>query len=540
MKSTIHTIAIALIALVLSSCIDETFPAGDTVTAEQIASSATALHASVRGIPSQMVQGYYLYGYQNAEIDMAYPQFMIEATELLGDMYPYLDPGFDHYFSFNTTSGNFNESTDEAYVPWATLYKFVKAANDILAVIDFSDDLSAETRGYAGIAYACRAFYYYLLTVFYEPAENIYTDVSAVAGLTVPIVTETTTNAEAINNPRVPHDEMIAFILSDLDKAEEYLADYTPESQLFPSLSVVYGIKAKVYLWDENYALAAQYARKAIDSYDGTPMTEAQWLDTNSAFNTANQAWMWYLHYDAENLGSNLPNLIGWLNYESTWSYATYTGPVIDRRLYESIPETDFRKYAFIDPDKDNFYPYVCVQGDDFLADAPAYTALKFRCCEGDYASYITGATSDVPVMRVEEMYYIEAEALAMSEGLAQGIQALTTFETTYRNPSYVCSATTTRDFQLELLTKMRVEFWGEGNAFPSAKRLRPGVMQNYDGTNAPSDALKLNCQDIKPTWNYIIPIAERQQNHAIEGYNNPNPSGCLALPSPVNEYSLP
>ena len=64
-------------------------------------------------------------------------------------------------------------------------------------------------------------------------------------------------------------------------------------------------------------------------------------------------------------------------------------------------------------------------------------------------------------------------------------------------------------NFQLEVLTQMRIEFWGEGNAFPTAKRLKPGIMQSYDGTNAPSNAYKINCEGIKPNWNLVIPIFE-------------------------------
>ncbi len=538
MKTLSKIFSLLSVALLMVSCIDETFPESEYATSEQIGESASALEAAVSGIPSQMAQGYYIYGDQVSEIDMAYPQFMIEMSEMLGDLFPVINPGYDHYSPFNAVTDALGDTSYRSYVPWATLYKFVKAANDILAAIDLDDEsLSDEMKGYAGIAYACRAFDYYLLTVLFEPAENIYTDVSKVKGLTVPIVTEETTVAEASDNPRVPHDEMIAFILSDLQKAEQYLSNFTPSSRYFPSLSVVYGIMAKVYLWDEDYSNAATYARKAIDTFGGTPMTEAQWLDTNTAFNTANQAWMWYIHYDAENMG-NLCNFIGWITAEADWGYAELTGPAIDRSLYDKIATTDFRKYAFIDPAKSDFYPYECVQGDEFLEDAPDYLSLKFRCCGGDYATYSVGGTADVPVMRVEEMYLIEAEALGMSQGVGSGVSALNSFMQNYRDPAYNFSASSSRDLQLEVLTQMRIEFWGEGNAWPSAKRIRPGVMQNYAGTNAPADKFKVNCQDIKPNWTIVIPIDEIQSNKALDGYNNPDPTGCIAVPCAVGEYA--
>ena len=222
--------------LALSSCIEETFPEGDTATSEQIGASASALEASLNGIPSQMAKGYYVYDDQVHETDLSYPLFMIAQTEMLGDMYPLgSNSGYDWFRNYNTFNGAFGESSYFAYLPWFTLYKLIKSANDVIAAVDIEDEsLTPAIRGAAGVAYANRAFNYYLLTVFFEPAENIYTDISKVKGLTVPFVTEATTGNIAKNNPRAPHDEMIEFILSDLDKAKLLwmvillLLDYSP------------------------------------------------------------------------------------------------------------------------------------------------------------------------------------------------------------------------------------------------------------------------------------------------------------------------
>lgn len=86
---------IALSAFSLTSCIEETFPEEGVATSDQIAASSTALEAALRGIPAQMAQGYLVYGGQTSEIDMAYPAYMIAQTQLLGDMFPGGDPGYD-------------------------------------------------------------------------------------------------------------------------------------------------------------------------------------------------------------------------------------------------------------------------------------------------------------------------------------------------------------------------------------------------------------------------------------------------------------
>lgn len=539
MKKINILILLAISLLMLNSCIDETFPEGSTATSDQIGASASALEASLNGIPSQMTQGYYVYDEQVHETDMAYPLFMIAQTEMLGDMYPLgSNSGYDWFRNYNTFNGAFGENSYFSYLPWFTLYKLIKSANDIIGAVDIEDEsLPTSIKGAAGVAYANRAFNYYMLTVLFEPVDNIYTDVSKVKGLTVPFVTETTTGDDAKNNPRAPRAEMIDFILSDLDLAESLLQDYTPKSKLFPDLAVVYGIKAKVYLWDEQYGKAAEFARKAIETYNGGPITEAQWDDELTGFNTANQAWMWYATYSAENM-RNLANFTGWMSPEADWSYSPLSLPGIDRSLYDKIAETDFRKRSFLHPDKFEYYKYKTVRDDDFINDAPAYLALKFRPKSGDWKTYSVGGVSDIPIMRIEEMYFIEAEAVGMDQGVAAGVSKLNSFMQSYRQSDYNYSASDLRSFQIEVLTQMRIEFWGEGNAFPSAKRIKPDVIQNYEGTNAPGDIFKINMKGIKPNWNLVIPIDEMEANAALTGLNNPDPTGTVTGPTPIGSFA--
>lgn len=534
--------ALALTAVfALTGCIDETIPESSTATAEMISESPSALEGAVNGISSQMSQGYLVYGDQVTEIDMALPSMMIIQTELLGDIYPGIpdNAGYDWYRRYNTVQ-DIGETTDFSFIPWFTLYKFIKSANDIIGVVDLETAAPAQ-KVYAGMAYACRAYEYYLLTVLYEPVENIYTDVSAVKNLTVPFVLPTTTAEQAKNNPRVPHDEMIAFILSDLNKAEECLTDYKSNNRLVPSLAVVYGLKAKVYLLDGKYAEAAQYAGKAIEeattNMKAKPMTAEELIDETSAFSKAVSSWLWYIHYDPENMG-NLCNYVGWLSSEAAWGYAKLTQPCIDKSLYDHMSDKDYRKNWFLNPKKYDYADYRTCRDKDWVEAAPAYASLKFRCLNGDYETYSIGGASDVSVMRLEELYLIQAEAVGASEGVSAGVSLLNSFMRSYRDPSYNFSATDLRAFQLEVLTQMRIESWGEGWAFPSAKRLQPDVIQNYEGTNAPTDEFKVNCKGIKPTWTLVIPQAEVQSNVALEGKNNPDPTQAVMGPTPIGTFA--
>ena len=529
-------LAMAVSTTVLTGCIEEIFPESSSATSEQIGASASALEASVNGLPSQMVQGYLVYGKQTNETDIAYPSLMLVQSELLGDIVA-KDYGYDWWWRYNANNG-MSDNTYYSFLPYFALYKFIKSANDVISVVDVTDPtISDEMRGYGSMAHAFRAFDYYMLMALYEPVENIYTDCSNVLGLTVPIVTEATTNDIAKNNPRATREEMIEFILSDLDKAEIGLADFTPTTKNFPDLSVVYGLKAKVYMWNEDYAKAAEYARKAIDKSGATPMTEAQWHNPATGFNTATSSWMWYLHPTASNMG-NLANFIGHISGEADWGYSSLSKPQIARSLYDGIANTDFRKYSFLDPDRSS-YNSQTVRGDAWLAEQPDYFSLKFRCVGGDYKTYSVGAAADIPVMRVEEMYLIEAEAVGASQGVAAGVQLLNNFMKQYRQPDYNCTLTDLRAFQLEVLKQMRIEFWGEGIAFPTAKRLKPGVIQNYEGTNFIEDIFKINCEGVKPNWTLVIPKDEVDSNMALQGKNNPDPSGAiLTRPTPIGQYA--
>ena len=52
-------------------------------------------------------------------------------------------------------------------------------------------------------------------------------------------------------------------------------------------------------------------------------MSESQWHNPTTGFNTATSAWMWYLHPTASNMG-NLANFIGHISNEADWGYVFF------------------------------------------------------------------------------------------------------------------------------------------------------------------------------------------------------------------------
>lgn len=543
---------LAAVSVLATSCIKETFPLSSTVTADQVAESPTAVEATVAGIASATTQGYYIYGKQTHEADMAIPGLFIQMDENLGDLWPGTNcsnTGYDWFHAWATNSGCAKNSY-MAYIGFFSLYKMIKGANSVISILADAQ-LNDNTSACLASAYAYRAWFYYLLTNLYYPVENEYTTISDnIKGLTVPIVTETTTEKDSQNNPRVSAEEMFAFILSDLQKAEDIFNTVEDSSiknpkasSNTPDLAVVWGLKAKTYLVKATYApegdgkadleKAVAYADSCITKSGNSVLTSAQWENPTSGFcdATANSSWMWHGTYSAENM-SNLCNFTGWVSCEADWGYANLTFPSINRWLYDRIADGDWRANTFKDPAGYGKYNYKTCRDQKFVEGLNSYASLKFRCKGGDWENYAVGGACDVPYMRIEEMYLIKAEALLSVEGVDAGKAALEDFMKTrlVNGASYGVPAdfTTLDQVREEIIFQKRIEFFGEGICLFDAKRLKLGYQGDYEGTNAPAASYKFNCNGIKPNWNWVISYVEGDSNAAItDETNNPDPTNA-------------
>ena len=551
-----HILYIAASVMIISGCIKESLPQGSVQTQDQVSESESALQAISNAIPASMMTSDVLgwVGGYGDHTDFGIGAIHLKTEFMLEDMVTSGDnPYYNRFYPYVL-----NRSQGERYIYcayfWQCYYKWIKMANDIISLVD-PQTAAEDAVHILGQAYVYRAMCYLDLARLYEPKENGYTDVSSILGLTVPIVTETTTEEQAKENPRVPRADMYGFILSDLAKAEAYLS---PSSGNYtqPSLAAVYGLYARAYLemgyWAdsdavENFASAAEYARKAVNASGRTPLTQAQWEDPVNGFNSgaASDSWIWGLATSSENT-INIITYTAHISSEGTWGYAPLSQISASRRFYEAIPDTDFRKHSWLDPayvadpeaglpydykfsgseqDKTNF-----LGGTDANPPAVPYQNIKFRPYQGECSDYAVGNCADHPLMRVEEMLFIEMEAVAQSD-LAAAKGLLETFmEKRILDGSYVCEASDLDSFQMEMLFQKRVEFWGEGVLFYDYKRLGAGITRGYSGTNE-SAIYALNSEGRSPQWNVVVTNGEFQYNSAIgTSTNNPDPSGLLIL----------
>ncbi len=531
MKKIVKLSVVAVFALLsLNSCIEETFPESSTVTSSQAAASDTALEAMVNAIPVGMVDTYivgsshYEFGYPS--LMMAYDQMCFNVLSVAGDG----NSGYN-WFSYFANGGGLGPDYSRTYFIWLSYFTFIKSANDVISTINSVDEISTTNMSYLAAAKAFRAMFYLDLARLYDPSENDYTNVSAVLGLTLPFISETTTEDEARSNPRMTRQEMFDMILGDLNSAEElYLTDDVAVlSGTNPSLAVVYGLKARAYLWlggidnTSYYSDAATYARKAIDASGASIMSESDFCSTTTGFNTANSSWMWYMPQSSDST-SNLLNFVAWMSSEATYGYGALVAMGILSTDYDRINDTDFRKNLFLsgDPQYADYASVTLCDEAGFSALFP-YAGLKFRPLTGAINDYNAGNATSIPLMRVEEMYLIEAEATAYVSGASAASTLLNSFMAN-RASDYSFSSSDVTKVVDEIYFQKSIELWGEGIMLFDAKRLGMGIHSGYSGSNASSDQL-YSMSGVVPWWNLPFPASELIQNTALVGYDNPDPS---------------
>lgn len=536
MKTKISTLfvgfGLAASSLLTTGCIEETFPTSGA-TEDQLGSSAKATEALVWAMPAYLntplshAENHYEWGYGA----------MMHIRDVMTTDFAVVASGYDWFSSWAMSEGQSNNNIYPQYI-WNFYWKSVQTTNNLVGAIDEDNATNAQL-GMLGNGLAFRAMYYLDMAQMFEflPSDIFPSGVNGsgndVTNYTVPIVKEGMTEAQARSNPRVTREEMAEFILNDLNRAEKYIAN-SPFSgnKALPNLACVYGLKARYYMWlagdgtGENPATylqkAKENARLAIN-LGGAPMSQDACLSPTAGFNTLS-AWMWGSQMVAEDdcVKTGIINWTSWMSNETDFGYASAGAyNMIDASMYNRMSDTDFRKLMWKAPAGTALDGKSQWLTPAYAENTPVYGSLKFRPANGAYQTPNEGAVSAYPLMRVEEMYFIEAEAAAR---LGEGSSLLVDFMTQYRDPEYVCRATTTDDIVDEVVFQKRVELWGEGHSFFDFKRLNMSVTRGYAGTNH-QDATRFNTSG-RPAWmSFSIVITEENNNAALKGWENPDPS---------------
>ena len=311
-------------------------------------------------------------------------------------------------------------------------------------------DLMPEEPSDAALVYKAQALTYRALGYYY--LMNIYQVDYMHGGKDKPGVPLHLTVGGAMG--RTPSTEVYSTIITDLQNAIKTFEEqgYDPMSSTADiDQSVANMLLARIALTSGDYSTAAS-AAAAVIAEPYSLMNEEQY--TSSGFLDASLpetiwAYTWSSATSTENV-----SFASWISI-----YCNYVGMSnnrqiyfsIDERLYNQIPDTDYRK--------NNFMPV------DYMV-FPAYSNFKF---------YNETYYTDEIYMRLSEAYLLKAEAEARGGNDAAAQQTL--YDLVSQRDSGYTKSTNTGDALLdEIYLQSRIELWGEGHEFYTNKRFNKGV----------------------------------------------------------------
>ena len=518
MKKYILSSVVALASLSLVGCVDlDTNPSGSTLTAEQKAEvvekdpskASAAVNAIFANFTNYMPNYSYLGSVHN---DFGYPSIML-LLDTEGEDMVVSSAGYN-WFSYGGQFTSRSTTNTGCYIVWSDCYKMVYTCNAITAMIK-EDTESEESQFNLAQALAGRAFAYWNLVQLYAFNYQVIDPATTPA---VPILTEKNAD-DASNNgiARSTVQEVYDQILSDINTAVSLLekssaAGYKRSDIRYIDLSVAYGLRARINLTMGNMTGAASDAQAAINASSATPKSLADAYGPSFNDRSEND-WMWgILIEESDDVVSS--GIVNWISHIGTMNYGYgefNSGYRISKKLYESMNATDVRRTWFLDENGEN--PAL---SDDLYASLADYSLnvpyMNTKFAPYLYEAYTSTNANDIPLMRVEEMYYILAEATQDASLLADFVQ-------TYRDPSYTVPGTWS--LTNEIWRQRRIEFWGEGLSWFDIMRLNKGVDRRNTGCNelAPTYLLNVPAQSDILLWR--IPNAETQANPKINDEDN-------------------
>ena len=518
-------------ALALTSCTDlDTAPQGNTITSGQksdvISSKPERGEAGVRAVFSGMnvyLPNYTALGKVTRHNDFGYGTVLM-ATDANSEDQSSANNGYNW-------AGNSLDYADRIYTSyesqmvWNDHYQIIYAANNVCAAYAAGDPTDDQGKFFYAQGLAARAYMYLNLAQLYQ-----FTYKGNENKPCVPIITDANSNEAAANGaPRATVEEVYAQIKKDIDHAIELLTSTSYEAsdadaKRYISKATAYGIRARMNLVMQNWAEAASDAQNAIDEAKKKGIEPASIADVSLPYFNKRSCkdFMWCIYIEeTDDVVSS--GIVNWISHCGTFNYGYCQdsgGHQINKKLYNEIPETDVRKGWWSGADGTN--SHLDAKYNAYLAQYkfPAYTSCKFNSYDGTLGCGTNA--NDIPLMRVEEMYLIKAEAMAKAG--QDGKSFLENFVKTYRDPSYTC----TGDVQEAVYFQKRIELWGEGLIWYDVMRLNKGIDRRGGGFDA---TVVYNIPAGDPILLWRLPQTEINANVAISDADN---NEATPAPKPV------
>lgn len=368
---------------------------------------------------------------------------------------------------------------------WKFFYTTIKDANDVIKVLEPVTDKTEKVSNDLAQAYFLRSFCYFNLIRHYQFNLKGHEE-----ELSIPLVTDKTEGAQA----KAKTQDVYNLILSDIESAVQLLKTITVSGKTTASYQTANGLAARIYLtigeW-EKAAAAAKTARGSI-----APMTETDLLE--KGFSSIEPSAVLWGYADSKETSMSILSFNSHMSrFNYGYAQALHAYKRIDARLLKLIPDTDIRSKWFA---KD---------GEEFMGET---------CSKGDIKKFydlLENNVADNIHMRVEEMYLIEAEALARQGGHDGEAQQVLNSLVSTRDKTFNTSLTGTALID-QILVQRRIELFGEGFRLMDLMRLNKGFTRDYEGSNHNSN-YRLTVSPEDPRYLHAIPQGEVDTNKEID-----------------------
>ncbi len=539
-----YILGLATLPVFFASCSKELElePQNDYLTQEQVRESSRALPD--RGEGAQVGLYAELKKYSRMGLG-AHSDFGIGSIALMLDsrgdgLLCNLIHGYNKYM--NDANYKFNSPTSfQNLFVYQSFYAFINASNNLLESTDPKTENPIVLNQRAQ-AKAFRAWSYMNLIQLYQ-----FTYLGNQDKLGVPIVTEGMTIDQKRNNPRKTVKEVYEFIETDLTEAYEVFKDMeVSETREYIDKNVTLGLLARMYLLKGEWQKAAEAATAVIKGSNTEPLSKAEAgmpnFDDGQAYN---MIWASVQTPEDRLTTSGLLNFQSMMcSLSGALTYSSVAPRRINPELYLAIDDADVRKGWWVVPKdinikKNGIQIKKNVQGlinflifkgypkekAETIADKVVelygignFVNVKFAPVDKDIEK--DENSSDFPLMRIEEMYYILAEAKGRLN-LEEGKAILKEFVVEYRQSNYKKNITNLDEFIDEIYRQRRIEFWGEMISFYDMLRLKKPMVRIKDNKGiAPfiyAEEQQFNFEADDPRLILQFPERELSQNTAIE-----------------------
>lgn len=417
-----------------------------------------------------------------------------------------------HHYQFGYLTWQSRVGVDELFTTyytenntWTKMYKYINVANNVLASVEEvpqrTEDEIAGVNYVKGQAHFLRGWYYFWLTNMYGQP---YEESTAATALGVPV--KTSKEVMDVKFTRNTVQECYDLIVEDLLAAEKELtaARSISRKSTYRADSVsVQMLLSRVYLYMQNWEMAAKYAQKVIKRYG-----DLQNLNRDNSYFAAidNPETIFTMG------GDDMPVLL----YYGTQSVQ------MTNEVYDWFADNDLRKSQWVWHMGDftgitKADPALCSWGAGYTKDSPSYYNMKYSQSIG-YQREV----SSLFWLRSGEAYLNLAEAEAYMGHEEAARNAINTL----RENRYISGAS---DMQItssgsQLITDIRDErkreLLGEGHRWFDLRRYRVckvqpekisithhfSVYQSDTSSDAPLETRTYVLPEDDPSWTMPIP----------------------------------